>query len=107
MGSSGSKRRNSCQRTYITGAIAIGVPGWPELACCTASMHRVRMVLTLISSMVPVGMVIDRPSLVAGDRGVYADTIMLADDRAVTMCSTICLDRLVVRRDGCVFRLTV
>ena len=49
------------------------------------------------------GMVIDRPSLVAGDRGVHADTIMLADDRAVTMCSTICLDRLVVRRDGCVF----
>src|SRR5438270_6447643 len=26
--------------------MAMGVPGWPELACCTASMDRVRMVLT-------------------------------------------------------------
>src|SRR5262245_15250670 len=25
--------------------MAIGVPGWPELAACTASMDRVRMVL--------------------------------------------------------------
>src|SRR5579872_2689995 len=40
----------------MTGAIAIGVPGWPELACCTASMHKVRMVLTQMSSIVPVGM---------------------------------------------------
>jgi hypothetical protein len=34
-----------CHRCRSTGAIAIGVPGWPELACCTASMHSVRMVL--------------------------------------------------------------
>src|SRR5262245_31776799 len=31
----------------MTGAKAIGVPGWPELACCTASIERVRMVLML------------------------------------------------------------
>src|SRR5438876_537770 len=29
----------------MTGAIAIGVPGWPELAFWTASIDRVRMVL--------------------------------------------------------------
>src|ERR1041384_3926781 len=45
MGSAGSKRRNFCQSVYATGASAIGVPGWPELACCTASMASVRMVL--------------------------------------------------------------
>src|SRR5713101_9709421 len=45
IGSSGSNRKNRCHRQYATGAIAIGVPGWPELACCTASMERVRMVL--------------------------------------------------------------
>jgi len=37
------------------GAIAIGVPGWPDLAFWTASMHRVRIVLTQISSIEPVG----------------------------------------------------
>src|SRR5258707_8315487 len=26
--------------------MAMGVPGWPEFACCTASMESVRMVLT-------------------------------------------------------------
>jgi hypothetical protein len=31
---------------YTTGAIAMGVPGCPELACCTASMLSVRMVFT-------------------------------------------------------------
>src|SRR4029453_3966996 len=31
----------------MTGANAIGVPGWPELACCTASMESVRIVLML------------------------------------------------------------
>jgi hypothetical protein len=30
---------------YATGAIPIGVPGWPELAFWTASMHRPRIVL--------------------------------------------------------------
>src|SRR5947209_12464933 len=29
----------------------MGVPGWPELACCTASMDSVRMVLTHSWSM--------------------------------------------------------
>src|SRR5580693_7894750 len=32
---------------YATGASAMGVPGWPELAACTASMDNVRMVLML------------------------------------------------------------
>jgi hypothetical protein len=30
---------------YANGARAIGVPGWPDSACCTASMARARMVL--------------------------------------------------------------
>src|ERR1700754_2658115 len=38
----------------------MGVPGWPELACSTASMARVRMVLMLSSSR----------SVEAGARGV-------------------------------------
>ena len=29
----------------------MGVPGWPEFACCTASIARVRMVLTHSSSI--------------------------------------------------------
>ena len=32
-----------CHRQYTTGAI--GIPGCPELACCTASMDNVRIVL--------------------------------------------------------------
>ena len=55
IGSSGSKRRKSCHSVYTTGAMAIGVPGWPELAFCTASMHNVRIVLTEMSSIEPVG----------------------------------------------------
>src|SRR5258708_22998233 len=51
MGSSGSNRSRRCHRQYATGASAIGVPGWPELACCTASMDNVRMVLMLSWSM--------------------------------------------------------
>ncbi|GAA0670380.1 hypothetical protein GCM10009548_44020 [Streptomyces malaysiensis subsp. malaysiensis] len=31
---------------YATGAIPIGVPGWPEFAFWTASMHSPRMVFT-------------------------------------------------------------
>src|SRR5262245_40960303 len=45
MGSSGSKRRKRCHRQYATGAMLIGVPGCPDLACWTASIERVRMVL--------------------------------------------------------------
>src|SRR5581483_4536211 len=45
IGSVGSKRRNCCHKLYTTGASAIGVPGCPELACWTASMASVRMVL--------------------------------------------------------------
>jgi hypothetical protein len=56
MGSAGSKRRCRCQSAYATGAMAMGVPGWPELACWTASMDRVRMVLTDSVSMSGVGM---------------------------------------------------
>src|SRR5260221_14012303 len=50
MGSSGSKRIWRCQRVCGTGAIAIGVAGCPEFACCTASMARVRMVFTQSAS---------------------------------------------------------
>src|ERR1700761_7529135 len=50
-GSCGSKRRNCCQRVYATGAIAIGVPGCPELAACTASMASVRIVLMHVRSI--------------------------------------------------------
>src|SRR5258705_5654334 len=46
MGSSGSKRIWRCQSAYATGAIAIGVPGCPEFACCTASIASVRIVFT-------------------------------------------------------------
>src|SRR6516162_997696 len=45
IGSSGSKLRNRCQRQYMVGAIAIGVPGWPEFAFWIASIESVRMVL--------------------------------------------------------------
>src|SRR5678815_1449656 len=51
IGCSGSNRRNRCHRQYATGASAMGVPGWPELACWTASMHNVRIVLMASSSM--------------------------------------------------------
>jgi hypothetical protein len=44
-GSSGSNRRNRCHSVYATGASAIGVPGCPEFAACTASIDRVRIVL--------------------------------------------------------------
>src|SRR4051812_17552581 len=50
IGSCGSKRRKCCHRQYATGARAIGVPGWPELAACTASIDSVRMVLTQVAS---------------------------------------------------------
>src|SRR5215471_20437461 len=45
MGSCGSKRRTRFQIVYTSGASAIGVPGCPDFACCTASIERVRMVL--------------------------------------------------------------
>ncbi len=45
IGSCGSKRRNCCHRQKATGAIAIGVPGCPELAAWTPSIDRVRIVL--------------------------------------------------------------
>src|SRR5215469_2116931 len=50
-GSWGSNRRKFCQRQYATGAIAIGVPGCPELAACTPSIERVRIVLMLVVAM--------------------------------------------------------
>src|SRR5262245_39449746 len=51
MGWVGSKRRKRCHRQYATGASAIGVPGWPEFDCCTASMASVRIVLTHSSAI--------------------------------------------------------
>src|SRR4051812_6463303 len=47
VGSCGSYRRNCCHKQYATGANAMGAPGWPEFACCTASIARVRIVLML------------------------------------------------------------
>src|SRR5207244_7637801 len=44
-GSCGSKRMTRFQSVYTSGASAIGVPGCPDFACCTASIERVRMVL--------------------------------------------------------------
>src|SRR5262249_43977767 len=55
IGSSGSKRMVRFQIVYTTGASAIGVPGCPDLACWTASIARVRIVLiancTIFSSV--------------------------------------------------------
>src|SRR5580704_1451469 len=45
MGSCGSKRITRFHRVYTRGASAIGVPGCPDLACWTASIERVRIVL--------------------------------------------------------------
>src|SRR5215813_15426230 len=45
IGSFGSNRITRFQMVYNKGASAMGVPGCPDLACCTASMERVRMVL--------------------------------------------------------------
>src|SRR6516164_1658993 len=45
MGSLGSNLRTRFQIVYTTGASAIGVPGWPEFAACTASIESVRIVL--------------------------------------------------------------
>src|SRR5205807_6768971 len=68
IGSSGSKRSRRFQRQYATGAMAMGVPGCPELAACTASMARQRMVLTANCSIADFVAVraIARSSLVAG-----------------------------------------
>jgi ABC-type methionine transport system ATPase subunit len=41
-------------RAVAASAMPIGMPGWPEFACCTASMASVRMVLMHSSSIVPV-----------------------------------------------------
>src|ERR1019366_7146786 len=55
LGSSGSYRRNSCHRQYVTGARPMGAPGCPLLACCTASIAKVRIVLMhSVSSCLPV-----------------------------------------------------
>src|SRR6267378_5634922 len=45
IGSFGSNRITRFQIVYTSGASAIGVPGCPDLACCTASMESVRIVL--------------------------------------------------------------
>ena len=33
------------------GAMPMGAPGWPELACCTMSAERTRMVLMVLAEM--------------------------------------------------------
>src|SRR5439155_14379466 len=44
-GSVGSYRITRVHRTWASGASAMAVPGWPELARCGASMARPRMTL--------------------------------------------------------------
>src|SRR5579862_8103302 len=44
-GSPGLNHRNRSKSVCTTGAMAMGVPGWPEFAFCTASIDSVRMVL--------------------------------------------------------------
>src|SRR5688572_5715002 len=43
-GSFGSCFITSAKRTYAAGAIPMGSPGWPLLACCTASIDSVLIV---------------------------------------------------------------
>src|SRR5215467_2975636 len=45
IGSTGSKRMTRFHSVYTSGASAMGVPGCPDFACCTASIESVRMVL--------------------------------------------------------------
>src|ERR1041384_1854851 len=52
------------QRAYASGASAMGVPGWPELAACTASMDSVRMVSMQSRSSVWASLGIYRPGLI-------------------------------------------
>src|SRR6266542_4860775 len=40
----GAWRRKRVHATYAIGAAPIGAPGWPEFACCTASIDSVRIV---------------------------------------------------------------
>src|SRR5215831_3327643 len=69
IGSSGSKRSCRCQSAYATGAIAIGVPGCPEFACCTASIASVRIVFTQsVSSEVSVMFLPSRARPVGDER---------------------------------------
>src|SRR2546425_4017960 len=73
IGSSGSKRSCRCQSAYATGAIAMGVPGCPEFACCTASIASVRIVFTQrVSSEVSVMSAPSVPSVMRG-RGSEGD----------------------------------
>src|SRR6266481_4417472 len=60
IGSTGSKRMTRFQSVYTSGASAIGVPGCPDFACCTASIDRVRIVL--IDSWSSCSLVIVSPS---------------------------------------------
>src|SRR5262245_30376525 len=48
----------------MSGASAIGVPGWPEFACCTASIESVRM--QLIDNWSSCALVIGRGESTAG-----------------------------------------
>src|SRR5436190_12643425 len=77
IGSSGSKRRKRCHRQYTTGASAIGVPGWPELAACTASIDSVRMVLMASFSIGVVSVDTVRPAA----RGMGATPGIGIEDR--------------------------
>src|SRR5690606_9248069 len=47
LGFAGSNFRNFEKRTVATSAIPIGMPGWPELAACTASMESARIAFAM------------------------------------------------------------
>src|SRR3546814_15039759 len=46
-GAAGSNFRKRENSTVATSAMPIGMPGWPELACCTASIASARIALAM------------------------------------------------------------
>src|SRR5262245_45986958 len=77
IGSTGSNRMTRFQSVYTSGANAIGVPGCPDFACCTASIDRVRMVL--IDSWSSSSLVIASPSFVQRRHLRSGGTTLLED----------------------------
>src|SRR5215217_4591032 len=64
--SAASYRRMRVKSTCASGASAIGVPGWPELAFWTASIDSVRIVLMHSSSRAARSVVTDNAALLLG-----------------------------------------
>src|SRR5574343_466336 len=63
-------RRWRAQRATAMSAIPMGAPGWPELACWTASMARARMALAMVSEDTPVWVVSAGAAVAAGAASV-------------------------------------